>query len=134
MATLKIGDLSVGDWVEYNGNPYFISSIDESGIVKARNGNGTLPRYLEADIAQFSPRPITVDVLLDNGLVEIDLQAFGRSTTTRRFEHGQLGIVANAEGTFSVFNVGDIGVIDVMYLHELQRAVRVLNLDKEINL
>lgn len=134
MATLKISDLSVGDWVAYKGHPYQVYSIDESGVVNARNGDGTAPLYLETDISDFEPRPITVEVLLDNGFTEIDLTQFGRSPVSRRFEHGYLGIMSFPDGTFSVFDIREISLFDARHLHELQRAVRALGLSDELTL
>lgn len=137
MATLKISDLSVGDWVEYRGNICAISAIyqaaanfpDEVALLSKNKCLGVRP------VSELLPIPITADILEKNG--------FESTTKPNVFTltHGKLQLYVSNEfdgWTMSFVNFMErlyiLQVIRKSYIHELQHALRLAGVDKEINL
>lgn len=140
MATLKISDLSVGDWVKYGDAPYRVYSLDESGVVKARNGNGTKPRYLEADISEFEPLPITPQILEDSGMTNDGQYAIKRIDDHLHLEyyyheHRLRKWYCGVDEWNNHARVNDIVFqAHCRSVHQLQHALRLAGADKEIEL
>ena len=138
MATLKINDLSVGDWVYYKeGNtPYSIRSIYRTGMQDCVVLNDE--KYSDGVIAfvdRLTPIPITAEMLVKNG--------FGKKTSTQ----DQLLRIVEPNGNmpFIGYRWDSRRVIierdnDYMlrvkaeYIHQLQHVLRLAGIDKEINL
>lgn len=138
MATLKISDLSVGDWVYYDeGNtPCSIRSIYRTGIQDCVVLNDN--KYSEGVIGfvdSLTPIPITAEILEQNGLEYVDDgndaviflccdMFWARLCVGDTF--WQVGI--HSEDRL------DAVVCDVKHTHQLQHALRLAGIDKEINL
>lgn len=136
MATLKISDLSVGDWVQdKNGiyakvlgmenwsNGYFLN-IELHGV-----NVGVTP------LASVHPIPITAEILEKNG--------FESTTKPNVFTltHGELQLYVSKEldGWYMSFvnfmeRLCILQEIRKSYIHELQHALRFAGVEKEINL
>lgn len=129
MATLKTGDLSVGDWVQdKNGiyakvlgienwsNGYFLN-------IKLHGVNvGVTP------LASAHPIPITAEILEANGIhktYEDDNYAI--------FRCDGLWAVKYSDGDWELSTPPGC-LVDIKYVHKLQHALRLAGLDKEINL
>ena len=135
MATLKISDLSVGDWVYYKeGNtPYSIRSIYRTGIQDCVVLNDD--KYSEGVIAfvdRLTPIPITAEILVKNGFV--------RSTSQFIVYHTDKVWISydKPSETWSVTmyindNTSNLHA-NILHIHELQHALRLAGVDKEINL
>ena len=138
MATLKISDLSVGDWIQdKNGiyakvlgienwsNGYFLN-IELHGV-----NVGVTP------LTSAHPIPITAEMLEANGFVKgddflhkIDLP-----------DNILLGARRQTDGYIFELKrekrrIGELLVIirGIRYIHQLQHALRLARVDKEINL
>lgn len=130
MATLKISDLSVGDWVEYEGLHYPITFVGYG-----EGGNGSLVNLIRPDLSCFTckisdihPIPITPEMLEANGWQRNEedeyMEYYGDPTSG----------IAHTKGTYR-YQLEVPGVSIVCYfVHKLQRALRLAGVDKEINL
>lgn len=127
MATLKISELSVGDWVRYDGAPYRVYSLDEYGVVNARNGNGTRPQYIEIYISKLEPLPITRQILEDSDVHYVDTFDDG----ARLYACDCCSIVERS-GRWNLCTPR--AQVNVAHIHQLQHALRLAGVDEEINL
>ncbi len=119
-------DLMIGDWVMYNPNVFI---EDEYETAKewfpARINNGE-----DIDLAIegcYDSIPLTTDILEKNGFVE--------SHANERFSLYTLvyeGIAFSLKYVRSVFQW--LGPLDFKYVHELQHALRLCGIKKEIEL
>lgn len=128
MATLKISELSVGDWVRWNaeyGNPQIVrvTEIHWNCIVGVCNGVEYAMRRSNID-----PIPITAEVLEKNGferLLERDL-----------FYHSESGLeVAFEDGEWEhTTNLHEYTIHTISGVHHIQHLLRLYGCEKEINL
>ena len=136
MATLKISDLSVGDRVKYKGKECTIASIyGDYPHEVALTCQGIC--YGCAYIDHLEPIPITAEVLEKNGFVKgddflhkIDLP-----------DNILLGVRRQTDGYIFELKrekrrIGELLVIirGIRYIHQLQHALRLAGVDKEVNL
>ena len=130
MATLKISDLSVGDWVELRGNIYTIRSIyqaigsvpDEVVLSSKNISLGVTP------VSELRPIPITAEILEKNGWERNEedeyMEYYGDPTSG----------IAHTKGTYHYrLEVPDVSAV-CYFVHQLQHALRLAGVDKEINL
>lgn len=127
MATLKISDLSVGDYVCYCGRVYKVDSIEESGFVRANSESYSCPRITK-HLDYIDPIPITAELLEKNGferLLERDL-----------FYHSESGLeVAFEDGEWMhTINLHEYTIHTISGVHHIQHLLRLYGCDKEINL
>ena len=141
MATLKISDLSVGDWVEYEGLHYPITFVGYG-----EGGDGGLVNLIRPDLSCFTckisdirPIPITAEILEKNGIVEENPGCF--YYTLRLDKNRTLYNYASTNEWRMKIAYDEAGILRTMHfiigmnsVHELQRALRLVGLDKEINL
>lgn len=126
MAT-KISDLSVGDWVRVINQ--FDAQIDgyhrESGSLSLKTRQRHLVHYRLEDIR---PIPITPEILEANGwkCIEEDADAAFYGDPTSSLFH--------TKGTFRYnFATPEVSVV-CHSIHQLQHALRLAGVEKEINL
>ena len=136
METLKISDLSVGDWVQDNYGDY----IKVAGIWQGCNFNYQVDVLRDGRIGtivpcNIHPIPITAEILERNG--------FESTTKPNVFTltHGKLQLYVSKEldgWHMSFVNFMErlciLQVIRKSYIHELQHALRLAGIEKEINL
>lgn len=127
MATLKISDLSVGDWVRVINQ--FDAQIDgyhsESGSLSLKTRQRNLVHYRLEDIL---PIPITPEILEVNG--------WRRREEDECMEYyvDPTSGIDHVKGTFR-YRLEATGASVVCYfVHEFQHALRLARVDKEINL
>ena len=136
MATLKISDLSVGDWVRYGGIDYQVKSIDGAFERVTLIGN---KEQRDESIYALHPIPITAEILEKNGLFrhEEDTDNPQRIVLSNHFimartytdvDWWRVLIYDEEIPSKELFN----GII--YSVHQLQHALRLAGLDKEINL
>lgn len=138
MATLKVSDLSVGDWVQ-DKNGIYAKVI---GMENWSNGYFLNIELHDVNVgvtplASAHPIPITGEILEANGFVKgddflhkIDLP-----------DNILLGVRRQTDGYIFELKrekrrIGELLVIirGIRYIHELQHALRLAGVDKEINL
>jgi hypothetical protein len=119
--SLKITDLSVGDWVSIDGEPRKINTINGISGIVSFNGLGN---YCGTGVIE--PIPITAEVLEKNGFVE-NLGRWYNSEYFMEFE-------PNKGAWDRTINCGEYSVYTIKYVHQLQHALRLAGVDKEITL
>ena len=135
MQKLKIHDLSIGDWVQWNGKAYRVCLID--GISLTVELAEELGGTIEVAIDELSGIPITPEILEKNGFVrEID----GDNPVRTEYVFKHVNIVGFADCDFyhcRIWNPEGRGRIlfpKIHYVHELQHALRLEGFKKEIEL
>lgn len=128
MATLKISDLSVGDWVyhdfyEVDMRVVTIYGDNERVIAESSSGHG-----VTCHLDHFTPIPITAEILEKNGVhrtCEDDKYAI--------FRGDRLWAVKYSDRDWEL-TIPPVCHVDIKYAHQLQHALRLAGVDKEINL
>ena len=131
MATLKISDLSVGDWVRCRGRNGRIERLDvirhdERIRVAVESDLGTMYQFV--GIEDIDPIPITAEILEANGIhrtYEDDKYTI--------FRGDGLWAVKYSDGDWEL-STPPVCRVDIRYIHDLQHAIRLAGLDREINL
>ena len=135
MATLKISDISVGDWVYYDkgDTPYSIRSIDRTCRQDCVVLNDSVfPEGVIGFVEDLRPIPITAEVLEKNG--------FERSTSQFIVYHSDKVWISydKPSETWSVtMYINDFTSnlhANILHIHQFQHALRLAGVDKEINL
>lgn len=130
MATLKISDLSVGDWVRYKGKECAIAAIYMAAegypheVALTYQGICCGLSYID----YLEPIPITAEILEKNGferLLERDL-----------FYHSESGLeVAFEDGEWMhTINLHEYTIHTISGVHHIQHLLRLYGCEKEINL
>ena len=143
MATLKISELSVGDWVYYDkGNtPYSIRSIYRTGTgdCVVLNDN-KYPEGVIAFVDRLTPIPITAEILEKNGWRNIEKEVLGDDYVydgeERVWDDGncRIEICEEKQGVFWYSWGVEYYMWRLEYVHQLQHLIRLTGVDKEINL
>lgn len=139
MATLKISDLSIGDYVCYCDMVYKVDSIEESGLVRANNKSYSCPHIMK-HIDYIDPIPITAEILEKNGWSNDGMYAFLRIDEHRHLEyyyheHRLRKYYCGVDEWQNHAKVNNITFAVHCYsVHQLQHALRLAGADKEINL
>lgn len=138
MSKLKISDLSVGDWVMYSGRPKKVGVIDlyknntddaRVGFLVYKQSNGW-HRVHYHNIEDFAPIPITPEILKKNGEYDSDYEVW---------RIGKRAVVSPERRKYRV-HIYDchinrtVVVVFAEYVHQLQHALRLAGIDKEIEL
>ena len=139
MATLKISDLSVGDWVRYRGIDYQVKGIDGAFERVTLIGNKE-----QRDESIYALHPI----LISRPILEKNGWAFNKSNqwwTCQIDEDTRANVWLGGNGEYRVevsvlygesrtwSNYADVKLANA-HIHLLQRAIRLAGVDKEINL
>lgn len=151
MATLKISDLSVGDWVmvewpdgeRWRGR---LTQLSVTGGVEVCCANG---KHVRCSSDFISSIPITAEMLENNGFVrssdEFPIYEYttllGKMLRTTQVYLTTLKSIkvflhdTTIERGFYHREKTSVSILkDKVYIHELQHALRLAGLDKEINL
>lgn len=135
MRKIQITDLSVGDWVQWNDKTYRVCLIDGVSLTVelAEELGGTI----EVAIDELSGIPLTPEILEKNGFVgAID----GDYPVRTEYVFKAVNIVGFADCDFyhcRIWNTegwGRITFSKIHYVHELQHALRLAGIEKEIEL
>ena len=143
MATLKISDLSVGDWVRYrdrNGRIERLGVVgDEERLsIAVESDIGTMYQFLF--IENIEPIPITAEMLERNGWANDGMYAILRINEHLHLEyyyheHRLRKYYCGVDEWQNHAKVNDITFQAHCYcVHQLQHALRLAGVDKEINL
>ena len=140
MATLKISDLSVGDWVQDNYGDY----VKVAGIWQGCNFNYQVDILRDGRIGTIVPCnlhsiPITAEILEKNGFARGQRGDFYHYI--RLDKNRTLYIHASTNGWRVEITYDAAGILrtthlmpDINSVHGLQHALRLTGVDKEINL
>ena len=137
MATLKNSDLSVGDWVRYGGIDYQVKSIDGAFERVTLIGN---KEQRDENIYALHPILITAEILEKNGWSTDGMYAFLRIDEHRHLEyyyheHRLRKYYCGVDEWQNHAKVNNITFAVHCYsIHQLQHALRLAGVDKEINL
>ena len=140
MATLKISDLSVGDWVRWGERNVQIAEIGQLvysfGSRKIDFDNRVTLRYKEnipvycesVMLADLEPIPITAEILEKIG--------FERLLESDLFYHSESGLeVAFEDGEWMhTINLHEYTIHTISGVHHIQHLLRFYGCEKEINL
>lgn len=117
---ISVSDLSIGDWVRVKmckwgyDDPDTLDakvlSIEGNSVGVGYDNSGIL---MSAFVDDLQPIPITVEVLEKNGLHET-----------------KFGLVIKPKSNELCASIGTS--IEIKYIHELQRALRLAKVEKEI--
>lgn len=138
MATLKISDLSVGDWVYLETIPFQVITINPPYVDLL--GNGDRIRMCDIDSDNLEPIPITAEILEKNGWSSDGMYATLRIDEHRHLEyyyheHRLRKYYCGVDEWQNHAKVNDITFAVHCYsVHQLQHALRFAGVEKEINL
>ena len=141
MHKLKITDLSVGDWVQWNGKTYRVCLIDGVSLTVelAEKAGGTI----EVAIDEVTGIPLTIEILKKN---RFDFKDFAFQETTMLGRHiRRIWVSTRDQGWnihVSIRKAGGHDFVDMVFavdfigqfVHELQHALRLAGIEKEIAL
>ena len=150
MATLKISDLSVGDWVQNDYGDY----VKVAGIWQGCNFNYQVDILRDGRVGtivpcNIHPIPITAEILEKNGFVRCsDEFSIYEYTTLLGKILRTTQVHLDAPQSINVFlhdttiergyyhrEKTSVHILrDEVYVHDLQHALRLAGVDKEINL
>lgn len=129
MTPLKISDLSVGDWVRYDNGvtPYSIRSIVRTGdqecvVLK----DDMYPDGITGFVKYLKPIPISPELLEANG--------WQRNEEDEYMEYygDPSCCIAHTKGTHHYRLETPEASVVCYFVHQLQRALSLANIDKEI--
>lgn len=127
MTQVKINDLSVGDWVQdKNGIIAQIRGVEcwsDGYVINVQTKAGTITNLTEAGVC---PIPITPEILEKNGFEE-NCGRWYNSEALMEFEQYK-------DGWCRTVNCGEYSVYFIKYVHQLQHAMRLASVEKEIEL
>lgn len=138
MATLKISDLSVGDWVQDMDGNY--GRVE--GIWQGRNFSYQVDRNRDGVIGTIAacnihPIPITAEILEANGWKKGQRGEFYHYLQLDK--NSTLYVHASTNGWRMEITYDVAGILrtthlmpDVVSIHQLQHALRLAGIDKEI--
>ena len=124
MATLKISDLSVGDWVRTKDGNVTVDIISPLEVV-VMNDYGNL---CACKIEDIEPIPITAEVLEKNGF-----KCFYEDADTALYGT-PLCSIFHTKGTLRYRLETPQASVVCWNIHDLQHALRLAGVEKEINL
>ena len=133
---MKATELMIGDWVNSDFGIFQIKEIFDDAV---RDNRGN-----DYEFDCIYPISITSDILKSNGFELVEIGDNGPSTpkaNVNRYEHWEC---KTAFQTFYLIydrrvkkyslNAFSNHIINIMYVHELQHAMRVCGVEKEIEL
>ena len=142
MATLKISDLSVGDWVQnMNGN-----YVKVAGIWQGCNSNYQVDLHHDGVIGTIAscnihPIPITAEILEANGFERPDKKVYMDTWSWTNKEDTMIEVSMYKDKAYIRVARFEDGILrdrdcnfGLNYIHQLQHALRLAGVDKEIYL
>ena len=130
---IKISELSVGDWVRCGEDttPYKIIGIDSNVHPNVTLCDSYYPQGVIAFLDMIRPIPITAEILEANGLCVVEQDADFCEYELFGSENFSL---FHTKGTLRYRLETPQASVVCWFVHELQHALRLAGVDKEINL
>lgn len=130
MEHIKITDLCVGDWVMYDLKPYIVQQIDgESEHVVISGSEGVREKHID----YIEPICIKPEILKRNGFLDEEILGYDDFTTDNLYILRQHGDKYWSLRIF-VDNIVPKVRCSIRHIHQLQHALRLAGIDKEIEL
>ena len=128
-------DLMIGDYIMFNKNTYIIEEISKKGWVHLIDNDGSECHVeLSSDyiLDAITPIPLTAEILEKNGFwcernVGYVMEEYEYEIIYDSWDH-KLRILKNRK------QILNLEFFDEMCVHELQHALRLCGIDKEIKL
>ena len=121
---LKSTDLMIGDWLMHaNGTPMQVTKITTEHFTCAENGGANCWEYNN----KFKPIPLTPEILEKNGLANDYYGSYFKED-----KHILLEISSSEDGIYWTINYNEYDVLKLKYVHQLQHALRLCGINKEI--
>ena len=132
MAEIKISELSIGDWVRMGGGNFQIYLLALAGDVygyRRTNDSDTGEEYYDGEIGDVEPIPLTPEILEKNGFEKLkDKSWVGHNHHCDIQQHGSSWtLLSNKRGFYRT-----ICFESLEFVHELQHALRLAGVEKEI--
>lgn len=116
---MSIKELMIEDWVQSKSNkyPFQVISINRNGFIRIEVGDEQFSKL----ITEFEPIPLTPEILEKNGyhFDEIDGSFWMNGVPT----------IFGRKAPFIMF-----ATIEIKYIHQLQHALRLCRIEKEIQI
>lgn len=133
---MKVNEIMVGDLFSFNGNKYKIEDIYKRGAIHVEDypEGGRAEFITDFILEELQPIPLTDEILEKNGWELCDDNA-------KFFPGTWVGsiLLRKEEGGFRILAVSDYDDEDtndtpfiIRYVHELQHAMRMCGINKEI--
>ena len=123
---MKVSDLMIGNWVEFPSGPRKIiglAYVPGRGICERFAASETL---IPVPIKQLKPIPITPEILEKNG--------FTNQGYFSEFVVGNYRILSDGKNLAIIHGEHADLDIPIYYVHELQNALRLCRIEKEIEI
>ena len=132
-------DLMIGDWLMHaNGTPMQVTKITTEHFACAENGGANCWEYNN----NFKPIPLTPEILEKNGFNDSIIEAQKRIRFVVLCKEYQLTYYFNSNW-FSIYKDSNVSGSDypiftcafqerIRYVHQLQHALKLCGIDKEI--
>ena len=138
---MKAEELMIGDYVQLNGSPYVIEEISKKGWVHMTDPVHNLRVQMSTDyILDFIEGiPLTSEILEVNGWERHPLMKYNDEFRILD-DYYELNIHEFNDGTWNVqydcIEMGGIPMcsMNICYVHELQHLLRLLKIEKTIEL
>lgn len=134
---MKANELMIGDWVYYKGKEQMPCRVISIGGNSIKFDNGT-PQDWMSDAKNFTPIPLTAEILEKNGFSHImysdayySIMIDDTYVELRKYKNMAVWFnwKENNDGVYA-----DYILPMPEFVHELQHALRLCNIDKEIEL
>lgn len=109
---IKTENLMVGDWV-----------LD----TRTNNPLRVNPFLAETEVPEWQPIPLTPEILEKNGLTNDYYGSYFKED-----EYMLLEISSSEDGIYWTIHVHEYNILKLEYVHELQHALKLCRIDKEI--
>lgn len=117
---MKVGDLMIGDWLLYKSD-----SLENAFPIQITREMFNKELVVWND--RFEPIPLTPEILEKNGLAN---DPYG--CHFKEDEYMALEISVEEEGIYWTINYNEYGILKLEYVHQLQHALKLCGIDKEI--
>ena len=111
---MKASELMLGDWV-----------LD----TRTNRPLRVNPFMAEMEVPEWEPIPLTPEILEMNGLVNDYYGSYFKED-----EHMLLEISSSEDGIYWTINFHEYGILKLEYVHQLQHALKLCGIDKEITI
>lgn len=134
--SIKINEISIGDYISYCDRVYKVHSIDGQGLVGASNNSYSSPHILK-HIGYLEPIPITAEILEANGFEDMGSGLLRyewewRKNTTQIMLGSFDEELWFADFDFCGKKNNFVSNIPMFYINQLQHILRLAGVEKEI--
>ena len=119
---MRIEELSVGDWVAYNGKKYRIKEISSPYASVTLWGNN---EQRDESIVLIEPIPLTAEILEKNGFEKTAI-------CTTYLYNSDIEITLYGDGWWRTIGLDEYSLYRLDGVHQLQHALRLAGIEKEI--